>query len=142
MEHGTYDAILLDVDNGPGGLTRKGNNWLYSQAGLEAAFATLRSAGVLAVWSASPDRVFAQRLCEAGFDVDEVHVRSRGRRRGARHTIWLAVAVPHKEDERNDNDVSWAVPRNHYSSKRADTRNSADRRENRSPLCGKPRASA
>ena len=59
MEHGTYDAILLDVDNGPQGLTRKSNNWLYSRAGLGAAFTTLRPAGVLAVWSASPDRAFA-----------------------------------------------------------------------------------
>ncbi len=89
MERQAYDAILLDVDNGPEGLTHKGNDWLYSRAGLDAAFATLRPAGVLAVWSASPDRAFAQRLREAGFAVDEVQVRSRGPRRGTRHTIWL-----------------------------------------------------
>ena len=94
VEHETYDAILLDVDNGPEGLTRKGNDWLYSRAGLDAAFATLRSGGVLAVWSASPDRAFAQRLRAAGFEVDEVQVRSRGSRRGARHTIWLAGRSP------------------------------------------------
>lgn len=94
VERGTYDAILLDVDNGPEGLTRKGNDWLYSQAGLDAARATLRSAGVLAVWSARPDRVFAHRLRDAGFDVDEVQVRSRGHRRGTRHTIWLAGRSP------------------------------------------------
>jgi len=93
-EHPTYDAILLDVDNGPEGLTRKGNDWLYSRAGLDAAFTTLRPAGVLAVWSASPDRAFAQRLREVGFEVDEVQVRSRGPRRGSRHTIWLAVRRP------------------------------------------------
>ncbi len=93
-EHQTYDAILLDVDNGPEGLTRKGNNWLYSRTGLDAAFTTLRPAGVLAVWSASPDRAFAQRLGEAGFEVDEVQVRSRGPRRGSRHTIWLGVRRP------------------------------------------------
>ena len=94
VEHGAYDAILLDVDNGPEGLTRKGNDWLYSRAGLDAAFAALRPAGVLAVWSASPDRAFAQRLREAGFEVDEVHVRSRSARKGARHTIWLAMRSP------------------------------------------------
>jgi spermidine synthase len=93
-EHGTYDAILLDVDNGPEGLTRKGNDWLYSRAGLDAAFTTLRPAGVLAVWSASPNRAFAQRLREAGFEVDEIHVRARGPRGGARHTIWLAMRSP------------------------------------------------
>jgi spermidine synthase len=90
VERGTYDAILMDVDNGPQGLTRSGNDWLYSPAGLDAARATLRSAGVLAVWSASPDRAFAQRLRAAGFAVEEVAVRSRGGRRGTRHTIWLA----------------------------------------------------
>jgi spermidine synthase len=94
VEHQTYDAILLDVDNGPGWLTRKGNDWLYSQAGLDAAFTTLRPAGVLAVWSASADRAFAQRLRGAGFEVNEVHVRSRGPRMGIRHTIWLAGRSP------------------------------------------------
>ncbi len=89
-EHGTYDAILLDVDNGPQGLTRQGNDWLYSRAGLEAAFMALRPAGVLAVWSASPDRAFAERLRETGFEVEEVQVRSRGPRKGTRHTVWLA----------------------------------------------------
>ncbi len=87
----TYDAILLDVDNGPQGLTRKGNNWLYSRAGLDAAWKTLRPKGVLAVWSAGPDRAFAERLHDAGFEVDEVAVRSRGPRKGTRQTIWLAV---------------------------------------------------
>ena len=89
-EHGVYDAILLDVDNGPEGLTRRGNDWLYSQAGLDAAFSTLRPAGVLAVWSASPNRDFAQRLRKGSFEVEEVHVRARDSRKGARHTIWLA----------------------------------------------------
>jgi len=90
VERRTYDAILLDVDNGPEGLSRKGNDWLYSRAGLDAAFAALRPAGVLAVWSASADRAFSQRLREAGFEVDEVHVRSHNPGKGARHTIWLA----------------------------------------------------
>ena len=90
-ERRAYDAILLDVDNGPAGLTRKGNDRLYTEAGLAAAFAALRPAGVLAVWSASPDRAFARRLCRAGFDVDELPVRARGAGGGSRHTIWLAV---------------------------------------------------
>jgi len=94
VERRTFDAILLDVDNGPEGLTRKGNNWLYSRAGLHAAFTTLRPAGVLAVWSAGPDRSFDQRLREASFKVDEVQSRSRGPRGGARHTIWLAERSP------------------------------------------------
>jgi spermidine synthase len=91
VEQGIYDAILLDVDNGPEGLTRKGNDWLYSRSGLAAAFRALRPEGVLAVWSAAGDRAFAQRLKEAGFEVDEVQSRSRGPGRGTRHTIWLAA---------------------------------------------------
>jgi spermidine synthase len=90
-EHRVYDAILLDVDNGPAGLTRKGNDWLYSQAGLDAAHAALTSAGVLAVWSAGPDSAFTKRLSRAGFEVDEVRVRRRGPRGGGRHTIWLGL---------------------------------------------------
>jgi len=68
----TYDAILLDVDNGPEGLTRKENDWLYSINGLSEAFAALRPGGVLAVWSAGPDRNFLQRLRKVGFEVDEM----------------------------------------------------------------------
>ena len=90
-ERRAYDAILLDVDNGPEGLTRQGNDWLYSRPGLDAAFAALRPAGVLAVWSASPNRSFSRRLRQAGFKVDEAQVRARGPRGGGRHTIWIAV---------------------------------------------------
>ena len=89
-EHRTYDAILLDVDNGPEGLVRKGNDWLYTKAGIGAAFAALRPGGVLAVWSATSNRAFAQRLHRVGFEVDEVRVRARGSRGGGRHTIWIA----------------------------------------------------
>ena len=84
-----YDAILLDVDNGPEGLTRKENDWLYSLNGLNAAYAALRPQGVLAVWSAGPDRDFLQRLRKVGFRVDEVRVRAHGSK-GARHIIWFA----------------------------------------------------
>lgn len=89
-ERRAYDAILLDVDNGPEAMTRKGNEWLYSREGLDAAFAALRPAGVLAVWSAGPDQTFSKRLEQAGFAVDEVRVRGRGPGKGERHTIWLA----------------------------------------------------
>lgn len=89
-----YDAILLDVDNGPEGLTRQDNNWLYSAAGLQAAFAALRPDGVLAVWSAGPDAVFGERLRQVGFEVEERRVRAHATRKGAVHTLWLAGRGP------------------------------------------------
>ena len=85
-----FDAILLDVDNGPQGLTRKGNTWLYEREGLQAARRALRPGGVLLVWSAGPDAAFSQRLKKAGFSVDERRVRARGGGGGSRHTIWIA----------------------------------------------------
>ncbi len=88
-EQQAYDAILLDVDNGPEGLTRKENDRLYDMDGLNAAYAALRTSGVLAVWSAGPDQKFLQRLRKVGFEVEEVRVRSRGAK-GARHIIWFA----------------------------------------------------
>jgi spermidine synthase len=84
-----YDAILLDVDNGPEGLTHAGNDRLYSQSGLAAAKAALKPGGVLAVWSAQPDKPFTKRLRAAGFEIKEIPVRARGTR-GRWHTIWLA----------------------------------------------------
>ncbi len=88
---GEYDAILLDVDNGPDGLTRAGNDRLYSAAGLAAARGALTPGGVLAVWSAGPDPRFARRLGEAGFAVEEVVVRARQNGKGPRHVIWFGV---------------------------------------------------
>jgi spermidine synthase len=88
---GGYDAILLDVDNGPDGLTRAGNDRLYSAAGLAAARGALRPGGILAVWSAAPDPRFARRLGEAGFAVEEVVVRARSNGKGPRHVIWFGV---------------------------------------------------
>jgi spermidine synthase len=88
---GAYDAILLDVDNGPDGLVRAVNDRLYTPAGLAAARAALKPGGVLAVWSAAKDAVFANRLRKAGYDVDEVQARARSNGTGARHTIWFAV---------------------------------------------------
>lgn len=89
-EKDTYDAILLDVDNGPDGLTRKSNNWLYAQVGLETAHLALRRKGVLAVWSAYASRPFVKRLRRAGFMVEEKMVRARGDRGGRQHIVWLA----------------------------------------------------
>ncbi len=86
-----YDAILLDVDNGPEGMTQKSNDRLYSPRGLALARAALTPGGVLAVWSQGPDRAFAKRLEKAGFKVEEKPVRARGARGGARHVIWLGV---------------------------------------------------
>jgi len=86
-----YDAILLDVDNGPEGMTQAVNDDLYSPRGLAAARAALRRQGVLAVWSQGPDRTFAQRFAKAGFAVEEKRVRARGSRGGTRHVIWLGV---------------------------------------------------
>jgi spermidine synthase len=85
-----YDAILLDVDNGPEGLTRKANDGLYDMAGLSQARAALRPGGVLAVWSSAPDAGFTRRLQRAGFAVEEAKVRAHNKR-GARHVIWLAT---------------------------------------------------
>ena len=86
-----FDAILLDVDNGPAGLSRAANDALYEMAGLGAARAALRPGGVLAVWSSGPDADFTRRLRQSGFDVDETAVRANGTRGGARHVIWIAT---------------------------------------------------
>jgi spermidine synthase len=86
-----FDAILLDVDNGPEGLTRGENGWLYGPQGLSAAKAALRPGGVLAIWSAGPDRAFTQRLHDAGFKVEQVFVRARSNGKGPRHVIWFAI---------------------------------------------------
>ncbi|WP_088309961.1 spermidine synthase [Novosphingobium sp. B 225] len=90
-EPGGFDAILLDVDNGPDGLTRPANDGLYSPRGLRAAQAALRPGGVLAIWSAAKDEVFARRLAKSGFAVDEVTVRARSNGKGPKHVIWFAT---------------------------------------------------
>ena len=87
----TFDAILLDVDNGPEGLTRKGNDALYDLEGLSAARATLCTGGILAVWSSGPDVNFTRRLRKTGFHVDEVRVRANGSRGGVPRVIWIAT---------------------------------------------------
>jgi spermidine synthase len=87
-----YDAILLDVDNGPSGLVRADNDGLYSMRGLAAARAALKPGGILAIWSAGPDSAFTRRLKDAGFKVEDVTVRARSNGKGPRHTIWFAGA--------------------------------------------------
>jgi spermidine synthase len=86
----SFDAILLDVDNGPDGLSRAANDGLYTLRGLAAARNALRPGGLLAVWSAAPNKEFAARLDRAGFSVDEIKARaSKGG--GVRHVIWVAT---------------------------------------------------
>ncbi|HEU0133773.1 MAG TPA: hypothetical protein VFR28_03040 [Allosphingosinicella sp.] len=89
---GSYDSILLDVDNGPDALSRDTNDRLYDLEGLHRAKAALRPGGLLAIWSAAPDPAFTRRLAKAGFKVEEVTVRAHAGRKGAKHMIWLATA--------------------------------------------------
>jgi spermidine synthase len=86
-----YDAILLDVDNGPEGMTREANDRLYDLDGLAAAYMALRPGGVLAIWSSQPDPKFTQRLRKTGFAVVENPVRAKGPQGGAQHFIWTAI---------------------------------------------------
>jgi spermidine synthase len=85
-----YDAILLDVDNGPDGIVREGNERLYTRTGLARARDALVPGGLLAVWSAAPDPKFTRRLGDAGFAIEERTVRARPNNKGPRHTIWFA----------------------------------------------------
>ncbi len=88
-KQGPWDAILLDVDNGPNGLTRNGNSRLYSKRGLLAAKQVLRPGGLFGVWSADADQIFTKRLKECGFNVEERHVKAR-LKNGSTHTLWFA----------------------------------------------------
>lgn len=85
-----FDAILLDVDNGPEGLSRPGNDALYSHSGIAKAKAALKPGGMLAVWSVAPDAHFTKRLQQSGLKVEELKARAHGGR-GARHVIWIAT---------------------------------------------------
>jgi len=84
-----YDAILLDVDNGPNGLTHTDNDWLYSFSGLSASYMALKPGGILSVWSAGPDVRFTKRLRQTGFKVEEIQVRAHGKK-GGKCLIWIA----------------------------------------------------
>jgi spermidine synthase len=86
-----WDVITLDVDNGPEGLTKNANDWLYSPAGIDAAQNALAPGGVLAYWSAGPDAGFADRLRLTGMLVEEIPIRAHAGK-GPRYLIWLAQA--------------------------------------------------
>ncbi len=90
LARNAYDAILLDVDNGPEGLTRQINDELYERDGLMAAMDALRPGGILAIWSAEPDAAFLKRLHDAGFEVEEVATREAAYEEGVDHIIWFA----------------------------------------------------
>nr|WP_276592699.1 MULTISPECIES: hypothetical protein [unclassified Methylobacterium] len=88
-----YDAILLDVDNGPEGLMRRSNDRLYDNWGLKRARWALRPSGILGVWSGAPDRKFKSRMQRSGFDVDEQRVHASGRGSGPKHVVWFGTKV-------------------------------------------------
>ena len=89
-----YNAILLDVDNGPQALTREDNNWLYSLEGLTKAYAALRPKGVLAIGASEPEPAFARRLRHVGFEAEKVEVRARtGKKGGAHYIVWIAMRI-------------------------------------------------
>lgn len=90
QQRGGFDAILLDVDNGPDGLIHLANERLYCNWGLRAAHAALRPGGMLAIWSSYPDDAFLERLLNAGFSVEEISMDEYGGQEHAHHTIWLA----------------------------------------------------
>ena len=92
----TYDAILLDVDNGPKSLSAPGNANLYGEASLARSKAALRPNGVFAVWAAGDDRPFQKRLEKLGFDVQTKHVRAH-KDQGPRHVVFLARSVERPE---------------------------------------------
>ncbi|GMN12578.1 spermidine synthase [Altererythrobacter sp. MTPC7] len=85
-----YDAILLDVDNGPDGIVREGNERLYTRTGIARCRDALNPGGMLAIWSAADDHKFTGRLKDAGFEVEVRAVRARPNNKGPRHTIWFA----------------------------------------------------
>ena len=85
-----FDAILLDVDNGPEGLTRRANDGLYDANGLAAAAKALTPGGTLGVWSSAQHPRFTKALKAAGYQVDERQVRATGKGRGAKHVVWMA----------------------------------------------------
>lgn len=85
-----YDAILLDVDNGPDGLIHLANDRLYCDWGLRAASKALRPRGILAIWSSYADDAFGDRLHEAGFKVETLRLHGGGEASNPPHVIWLA----------------------------------------------------
>jgi spermidine synthase len=89
-----YDLVLLDVDNGPEGLTRAQNDWLYGAAGLSVCRAALRPEGSLGFWSSGRADEFVQRLQASGFAVTETTVPAAAGCYGIEHTMWFARVAP------------------------------------------------
>jgi spermidine synthase len=89
-QESAWDAILLDVDNGPGGLTRKANDRLYGRSGLKKAFSALAPEGILAVWSCGVDEPFGHRLKQCGFGMETLTVSARKPGKGGKHILWIA----------------------------------------------------
>ena len=87
-----YNAIMLDVDNGPQAMFQEGNDWIYTNNGLQTSFDALRPKGVLSIWSTDPDPAFTKRLIRTGFKAEEVKVRARsGRKGGGHYFVWVAT---------------------------------------------------
>lgn len=132
---GGYDAIFLDVDNGPEGLSRQQNDTLYGRKGLDAARAALRPGGVLAIWSLSGDRGFSDRLERAGYSVSEHEVKKRGGR--ARQLIFVgkpgAMPAPGASEATRRSDATRS-PRGKGSA-----RDASSPRGQGAPPRGKPR---
>ncbi|MDX8413340.1 MAG: hypothetical protein R8J85_04560 [Mariprofundales bacterium] len=93
QHQGCFDAIMLDVDNGPDGFTRDANDALYNLRGLNSAYNALQPNGVLTVWSVLPDAAFTQRMCKVGFDVEQRSVRAYNTKSKVRHTIWVGRRI-------------------------------------------------
>jgi spermidine synthase len=93
----SFDAILLDVDNGPDGFIRVANDRLYCNWGLRAAFAALRPAGLLAIWSSYDDKAFVVRMENAGFLVEEISIAAIGPQKRTPYTMWFASKAPARE---------------------------------------------
>jgi len=90
QKESVWDVILLDVDNGPEGLTRKANDQLYNKSGLKTLFFALCPQGILGIWSAKEDNAFTQRLKQSGFMVQTKSISARKSKKNKRHTIWIA----------------------------------------------------
>jgi len=114
-----YDAVLLDVDNGPSALSRRGNQQLYGSSGLRAFRQALKPGGVLVVWSAGPDPRFAQKLGDAGFEARTVAVPARAGS-GARHTLFVArVTSPRRPSSSRTSERTSATGHGRSSGRRA-----------------------
>lgn len=89
----SFDAVLLDVDNGPRAVARKSNGWLYTPAGLTAIRASLQPGGILAIWSAGPEVGFSDEMRAAGFRVVLQRTPAHRGRTRQRHWIWLGTCI-------------------------------------------------